>query len=295
MAESGEVPMRNRSSSSREGKQEVESTVGVLTRVDWDLTYSSEKLVNLDVHLVHILAPDNTFDATMGTENSYILAIAIGKALKFDLLSGILDSEIYPIREKLHNSEEYLMKFREHILEMKAQSAKFQVAFSVFRLENWKDDKATELPTNEQSSKTNANTKRQTAEKQKKCPEYVGEVSSKRIIDMQKKISALQQNEEKLKLKLHCIEQLSFRMEEAAEVVRGTMYSNNEYPTSAFGFTSNVRRFHCPFYLRNNLLNEKERSAHCTHKRSEVREQDIPNFKAKITTCTIFHILLSLI
>jgi hypothetical protein len=156
-------------SSSREGMQEVESTTEVLTRVDWDLAYSSEKLVNLHVLLVHLLARDNNLEARMATENSYILAIAIEKALAFDLLSGILDSEVREVEnfmenihseivdarhkisscrhstdlftvmeKKLHNSEESLMKFRERVLEVKAQSAKLPMAFSALILENCK-------------------------------------------------------------------------------------------------------------------------------------------------------------
>ncbi|KAJ6891307.1 LOW QUALITY PROTEIN: hypothetical protein NC651_024720 [Populus alba x Populus x berolinensis] len=91
--ESRKVYMHERNSSTREGMQEVASTTEVLTRVDWDLAYSSKKLVNLHVLLVHLLARDNNLEARMATENSYILAIAIEKALEFDLLSGILDSE----------------------------------------------------------------------------------------------------------------------------------------------------------------------------------------------------------
>lgn len=167
--ESRKVYMHERNLCTREGMQEVASTTEVLTRVDWDLAYSSKKLVNLHVLLVHLLARDNNLEARMATENSYILAIAIEKALEFDLLSGILDSEVREVEnfmeniqseivdarhkisscrhstdlftvmeKKLHNSEESLMKFREHVLEVKAQSAKLPMAFSAFILENCK-------------------------------------------------------------------------------------------------------------------------------------------------------------
>ncbi|KAJ6357011.1 hypothetical protein OIU78_004995 [Salix suchowensis] len=249
--ESSEVYVHERNSSSREGMQEVESTMEVLTRVDCDLAYSSEKLVNLHVLLVHLLAQDNNLEARMATENSYILAIAIEKALAFDLLSGILDSEVREVENfmeniqseivdarhkisscrhstdlftvmenKLHNSEESLIKFREHVLEVKAQSAKLPMAFSASILENWKDDKATELPANGHISNMDANSKRQTAEKQRNVLRMLDK-SLKREMDVQKKISALKQNEEHLELKLHYTKQVSFRMEEAAEVVWG--------------------------------------------------------------------------
>ncbi|KAJ6721028.1 WPP DOMAIN-INTERACTING TAIL-ANCHORED PROTEIN 2 [Salix viminalis] len=249
--ESSEVYVHERNSSSREGMQEVESTMEVLTRVDCDLAYSSEKLVNLHVLLVHLLAQDNNLEARMATENSYILATAIEKALAFDLLSGILDSEVREVEKfmenlqseivdarhkisscrhstdlftvmenKLHNSEESLIKFREHVLEVKAQSAKLPMAFSASILENWKDDKATELPANGQISNMDANSKRQTAEKQRNVLRMLDK-SLKREMEVQKKISALKQNEEHLELKLHYTKQVSFRMEEAAEVVWG--------------------------------------------------------------------------
>ncbi|KAJ0041489.1 hypothetical protein Pint_28694 [Pistacia integerrima] len=47
------------------------------------------------------------------------------------------------------------------------------------------------------------------------------EKSLARELDLEKKISEFKQNEEQLKLKLHHTEELSFRMEEAAEVVWG--------------------------------------------------------------------------
>ncbi|KAJ6318236.1 hypothetical protein OIU76_013717 [Salix suchowensis] len=66
MAESGEVPMRNRSSSSREVIQEVESTMEVLTRVHWDLTFFRE--VGKDDKARELPANEQTSNENANTE-----------------------------------------------------------------------------------------------------------------------------------------------------------------------------------------------------------------------------------
>ncbi|KAK1381021.1 hypothetical protein POM88_027765 [Heracleum sosnowskyi] len=69
---------------------DIGSAMEVLTRVDLDLAYSSEKLVNLDTLMMHVWAWENEFQA-LATDD--ISVDCIEKAVAFDLLSGILDSE----------------------------------------------------------------------------------------------------------------------------------------------------------------------------------------------------------
>lgn len=140
----------------------------ILTRVDLDLAYSSEKLVNLHVLLMHLLAREDDIE-TMLMEGSYISATSLEKALVFDLLSGILDSELREVEslldnlqmeiidvhhkisscrhlrevftmmeEKLHDCEESLKQSQEHVLELKMQSDKLQRVVSSFRHDNCK-------------------------------------------------------------------------------------------------------------------------------------------------------------
>ncbi|KAJ9163451.1 hypothetical protein P3X46_023118 [Hevea brasiliensis] len=220
----------------------------ILTKADLDLAYSSEKLVHLHVLLVHLLAWDTDLEV-MAMENSYISSVE--KALVFDLLSGFLDSELremenfmdsiqadivharhkifscghltelVPImEEKLHDSEESLNKSKERLAEVKMQSIKLQRAFPTFRPEDWKENESLEFSANSQLPNIDANSKWRTAEQKKHILRTL-EKSLARELYLDKKLSGLRQNEEQLKLKLHYTEQVTFRMEEAAEVVWG--------------------------------------------------------------------------
>ncbi|KAL5828556.1 hypothetical protein ACOSQ3_018024 [Xanthoceras sorbifolium] len=244
------VYLDEESLSSGKDMQEIEGTMKVLTRVDLDLARSNEKLVNLHVVLMHLLARDNDLE-TMVVESGYISSISIEKALVYDLLSGILDSELREVdifldtlqaeiddshhkisscrhlrelvsimKEKLHDSEESLKQSQEHVLELKVQSAKLQRAISSLKPENCELDEAVDLSGKVPASKFSGKSNKLKGEQQRHILRML-EMSLARELDLEKKISELKQNEEQLKLKLHHTEQVALRMEEAAEVVWG--------------------------------------------------------------------------
>ncbi|GAV59082.1 hypothetical protein CFOL_v3_02615 [Cephalotus follicularis] len=148
-------------SSCENGTQEIENTMKLLTRVDLDLVHSSEKLVNLHVPLMHLLAWETDVQA-MALEINSISEI-------FDLLSGFLDSEVKEVdnfintlqleivderhkisscthlkelftvlEDKLHDSEESLKQSHEQVLVVKMQSVKLQSTISTFKHEDCK-------------------------------------------------------------------------------------------------------------------------------------------------------------
>lgn len=150
------------------GMEELECAVKVLLSLDLDLAYSSEKLVNLHVLLMQVWARENVFEA-MAMGKDHISADSIEKALVFDLLSGILDSEVREIEnfmdtlqaeivdahkkiyscshlrelfnvmeEKLIDCEESLKQSQEQVLKMNTQLAKFQRVFLEFEYQNGK-------------------------------------------------------------------------------------------------------------------------------------------------------------
>ncbi|OAY47421.1 hypothetical protein MANES_06G078200v8 [Manihot esculenta] len=232
------------------GIRDIESFMEVRTKADADLAYSSEKLVNLHGLLIHLLAWDDDLEV-VAMENSYISTTSFEKALVFDLLSGIFDSEVREVEnfmdniqadivdarhkifsnkhstelvtimgEKLHDTEESLYKTQERLAEVKKQSIKLQSASPTFRLENWKEDKSLEFSANNQLQHINADAKWRTAEQKRNILGMLDK-SLAREIYLEKKLSELRQSEEQLKLKLHYTEQVTFRMEEAAEVVWG--------------------------------------------------------------------------
>ncbi|XP_009355657.2 WPP domain-interacting tail-anchored protein 2 isoform X1 [Pyrus x bretschneideri] len=236
--------------SNESGVQELESSMKVLTKVDLDLAYSSEKLANLHVPLMYLLAQQNDLEA-MATTNNYILADFVEKVLVFNLLSSILDSEVreldnymdnlrveivdarqkisscrhlgelYSIMKgKLNDSEESLKQSRQQISEVKMQSARFQRTVLAFAHENWKNDIAMDLSENSQMSNKNAMSNLRMP-RQQRHNLWMLEKSLSRELYLEKKLAESRQNEEELKLKMHHMEEVAFRMEEAAEVVWG--------------------------------------------------------------------------
>lgn len=237
-------------SSNENGVKELERSMKILTKVDLDLAYSSEKLVNLHVLLMYLLAQVNDLEA-IAVENNYMSSDSIEKALIFDLSSGILDSEVRELdsfidtlqaeivdarhiisscrnlrelvtimEEKLRDSEESLKQSQVQILEVKMQSAKLQRMILAFECENWTIDKAFSLSENGQLSNINAKSNLQMAKQRRHFLKML-EKSLARELDLEKKLAESRQNEEQLKLKLHYTEQVAFRMEEGAEVVWG--------------------------------------------------------------------------
>ncbi|GMP93625.1 hypothetical protein CsSME_00043379 [Camellia sinensis var. sinensis] len=230
---------------------EIGSAMEVLTGVDLDLAYSSEKLVNLDKLLMHVMASENDLEA-MALDNNNSSIILIEKAFVFDFLSGFLDSEVreldnfmaalqavivdarqklsvfghltelfFVMEDKLHDSEELLKQSREQVLEISMQSAKLQRTLSAFKHNDWKYDRGTGLSENgEVVASMNEKPKMQMVEQKRHILRML-EKSLGRELVLEKKLSEFKQNEEDLKLKLRLTEQVSFCMEEAAEVVWG--------------------------------------------------------------------------
>lgn len=148
------------------GRQEIERTMKIILKLDLDLEYSSEKLVNLHILLMYLLAQENDLQA-MVLENNSISTDSIENLLTFDLLSGILDAELRELNsfkdnllaeivdarleifscrhlrelstkmeENLLDSEKSLRQSQAQILELKEQLAKFQRTIFGFKFEN---------------------------------------------------------------------------------------------------------------------------------------------------------------
>ncbi|KAL4639875.1 hypothetical protein ACB092_03G250300 [Castanea dentata] len=256
-------------SSNENGVQEIERSKKILTNVDLDLAYSSEKLVNLHIILMYLLAHENDLQA-MALEKNYVSTDSIEKALMFDLLSGILDSEVRELggfmdnlqadivdahnnisscrhlrefstkmEEKLHDSKESLKHSQRQILEVKVQLAKFQGTVFAFKSDNGDIDKALELSENGQLSNLNAKSNMQMAKQQRHLLRML-EKSLAREIDLEKKLVEARQNEEELKLKLHHTEKVAFHMEEAAEVVWGRFLEAENASVALMGISKEL-------------------------------------------------------
>ncbi|KAH1261251.1 WPP domain-interacting tail-anchored protein 2 [Glycine max] len=226
-----------------------EISLQALTDIDHRLAYFSEKLVNLHVLYIYLLAEESDLEA-MDSTNNCILANLFEKAMTFDLLSGILDSEVreldsfmdtlqeeivdarhkifsckhltevfFMMDKKLHDSEESVKQFQQQLLELKMQSSQLQKTIEAFRHENCEAGKALNLSGNGQLTNVKAKSNEQMVEQRRYILRML-EKSLARELELERKLAESRNNED-LKLKLHYTEQVAFYMEEAAEVVWG--------------------------------------------------------------------------
>lgn len=248
-AESNKVNLLGGISSNGEVIGELGNAGEVLTRLELDLACSSEKLVNLSVLTMHVATRESDFEA-FASEEEHMLSDSTEKALEFDLLSGILDSEVRELDKfmaslqadvitscefvssfkhlgesfkemegKLHDSQQSLKQSQDQVSEIRTQSAKFQRILSCsIRGDNWNSDKGANFPEDDQFLNTYAKIKMQTAEQQRHILRML-EKSLAREMDLEKKLTESRHNEEELKLRLHSsVQEVFYLEEEAADV-----------------------------------------------------------------------------
>ncbi|XP_026402458.1 WPP domain-interacting tail-anchored protein 1-like isoform X1 [Papaver somniferum] len=236
-------------SSTGEGMRESVGAGEVLTRLELDLAYSAEKLLNLDILLMHVSAKESDYEALTPEDDSVWADSAADKGLQFVLLSGILDTEVREIQsfmaslqteivyarqkvcscdrdndsfeemeEKLKDLEKSFKQSENIVTDMRLQSAKFQrIILSFGEEENWNNSTDAYFAENGQFSPTSTRLKMQTAEQQRHILRML-EKSLARELDMEKKLSDSRNSEEELRRKLHTAEHELLCMEEAAEV-----------------------------------------------------------------------------
>jgi len=151
-----DIDSKSRCSSPSEGISNKENGMAepgilgeMLARLDMDLAYSSEKLVNLDLFLAIVSLGESELEE-LSAGNNKISEVEIEKALVFDLSLGYLDSEvtelgdflgvlgtkicdakqkaylcrqIEPLQEKSQALESSWKHIQEQLLEMKRQLA----------------------------------------------------------------------------------------------------------------------------------------------------------------------------
>ncbi|KAI3885217.1 hypothetical protein MKW98_002609 [Papaver atlanticum] len=236
-------------SSTGEAMRESVSAGEVLIRLELDLAYSAEKLLNLDILLMHVSAKESDYEALTPEDDSVWADSAADKGLQFVLLSGILDTEVREIQsfmaslqteivyarqkvcscdrdndsfeemeEKLKDLEKSFKQSENIVTDMRLQSAKFQrIILSFGEEENRNNSTDAYFAENDQFSPTSTKLKMQTAEQQRHILRML-EKSLARELDMEKKLSDSRNSEEELRRKLHTAEHELLCMEEAAEV-----------------------------------------------------------------------------
>ncbi|TKY69481.1 WPP domain-interacting tail-anchored protein 2 [Spatholobus suberectus] len=248
--------------------QELEISLQALTEIDYRLAYFSEKLVNLHVLYIYLLAEESDLEA-MDSKNNCILANSFEKAMTFDLLSGILDSEVrelgnfmdtlqeeivdahhkifsckhltevfFMMDKKLHDSEESVKQFQQQLLELKMQSFQLQKTIEAFRHENCEMGKVLNLSGIGQLTDGKAKSNYQMVEQRRYILRML-EKSLARELELERKLAESRNNEE-LKLKLRYTEQVAFYMEEAAEVVWGRFLEADNIAEVLMGISKGI-------------------------------------------------------
>ncbi|XP_021296420.1 WPP domain-interacting tail-anchored protein 1 isoform X2 [Herrania umbratica] len=245
-------------SSGGEVNGELGRASDILTRLELDLACSSEKLVNLSILTMHVATRETDFESFM-SEKNFMLVDLVEKALEFDLLSGILDSEareldkfmesietdiigacetissfkylgetFFKMEEKLHGYEESLKQSQDQVSEIKMQAADFQRILSCLHgNENWNDVKGVNVSEADQSSNNNAKIKMQTIEQQRHILRML-EKSLAREIDLEKKLAESRQIEEEMKPRLLSLEHgMTCLEEEAVDVSERLFEADN--------------------------------------------------------------------
>ncbi|XP_059670503.1 WPP domain-interacting tail-anchored protein 1 isoform X2 [Cornus florida] len=251
-------------SSSGDIMQELE----VVTRVELDVACSSEKLVNLNILMMHVATRESDFEGFV-SEREHISSDSAEKALEFDLLSGILDSEVSELtdfistlqmeiinghetisslehlgnvfeemEEKLHDSEESLKQSLDQVSEIRMQSAKFQrILFSYGGHENWNDDNGVDFVENGEN--LNAKIRMQTAEQQRHVLRML-EKSLARELDLEKKVADSRQIEDELKLRLNSSEHEVFCMDEETSVILERLFEADNAAEVLMGISKEI-------------------------------------------------------
>ncbi|KAJ4874611.1 WPP domain-interacting tail-anchored protein 2 [Raphanus sativus] len=234
------------SSRSEEEEQAREGMFKILTKLEIDSAYTSEKLLNLHVLLMHLLAWDNDLEGMGTTLGSS--AASFEKALTFDLLCGILESELKDVDEvldeleaqivdtsyklsackevsynvmegKLAESAESLKQSRGQVSEITLQLAQLRRTLHYIRNGTSENEESVEYSGNNQDLRQKYALR--PSDLRHKNALRMLEKSLSRELELEKKLMEFQQNEEQLKLKLHYTEEVSSRMEEASEFIWG--------------------------------------------------------------------------
>ncbi|KAJ6421509.1 hypothetical protein OIU84_028809 [Salix udensis] len=190
-----------------------------------------------------MLQPKKTDFEAYASSND-VLADSVEKALEFDFLSEILDTEameldklmmniqenifevggiissngpggtFMALEEKLRDSQESLKQSKDQVSEIRAQSVKFQRTFSCLHgEENGSTDKGSNFLEDNQLSSMTSKINMQTAEQQRHFLRML-EKSLAREMDFEKKLTESRRLEEELKDRVLSIQQEVFFIEE---------------------------------------------------------------------------------
>ncbi|KAE8659349.1 WPP domain-interacting protein 1, putative isoform 1 [Hibiscus syriacus] len=261
----------------------------ILIRVDLDFACFSEKLVNISVLTMRVATREVDFESILSDKDN-LQVESMEKAVEFELLSGILDSEVtelykfmehletyiissresissfkhlgetfFKMEEKLLDYEESLKQLRDQVSEIKMQAVDFHRIISRLHGNDNGNDEDVNISEAEQYSTDNAKIKMQTIEQQRHILIML-EKSLAREIDLEKKFTESRQIEEELKPRVLSLEQGIVSMEEEAMDVNGRLFEAQNAAVVFMGISQELlgRLQHVQFNLNNSVHRETE-------------------------------------
>lgn len=271
----------------------------ILTLMELDLAYSSEKLQNLEMLMMQVSDLASDYEILFeGPEE--LLMESIEKAFQFDILSGYLNSEMKDIEsfmscllpdvmdvqkkftksdhhlngsllkidENLVHAKESLRNSQDQLADLRKQSNKFE-KFLAFGLSNC------EKLDNGECSPMNSKWKLHTVEQQRHFLLSL-EKSLAREMDFEKKLSESRYNEEELKIKIQIAEQNTYYIEEFMEVMMVKMFTAENYVEVL------LEKFKEFMKLQNCLLRESNNQHNNSYPESANMENIIEGLKENI-------------
>ncbi|KAJ1413985.1 Zinc finger, RING-type [Sesbania bispinosa] len=216
----------------------------MLARLDLSLACFSEKVSNLNIFAMHLATMESYFETLV---NDHMRLDSFEKVVEFDLLSGVLESEVRELdgfldtlqagiaearervcscnhlgkafitmQDKLLDTEQYLKQSEEQFTEIKIQSSNFQRTLSsLMKAENGNGEAGEIVKEGDKSLNVNAEIKLQTIEQQR-CVLRMLEKSLAREMDLENNLYDSREIQEKLKLRMFSLEQELVHMEEEA-------------------------------------------------------------------------------
>ncbi|GAB2288990.1 hypothetical protein Dimus_023293 [Dionaea muscipula] len=259
-----------------------------LSRLELNLACASEKLVNLNILMMHVAAKENDFES-FALEKDDTHVESIEAAVEFDFLSGILDAEIKNLdssmaslqkeildarevmrsykhlgeallvmEDKLLDSEELLKQLQKQLTEMRMQSATFQKIITNLSTKGHYED-GLHASENDEFLNTNVNITMQTSNQQRHVLRML-EKSLARELDLEKKLAESKQTEEELQLRLHYSLQEVFSMEEQITVFLQRLFEADNTAEVLKGTSKELmcRMQSCQFSLNSAIQREAE-------------------------------------
>ncbi|XP_010491871.1 PREDICTED: WPP domain-interacting tail-anchored protein 1-like isoform X2 [Camelina sativa] len=237
---------------------QLSSAGEVLTKVELDFAFVSEKLVNLSLLTMQLGTRENDFESFVSKkvdeeeeeeeEESLSNDDSAEKALEFDLLSSILNSEVNELESllgflqgeiqsarvmispfqhdgeafldlegKLHDAEQSLGQLMDQVVEMKKQSSNFQrLSSGLDEFGSWSGGQTAVSQNDGEFGDLSAKIKMQTADQQRNVLRML-EKSLAKEMELEKKLSESRNFERELEMKLYSSEQDVVYMEEVTE------------------------------------------------------------------------------